>query len=154
MRVERLNIILWKKWRCIKKISYRLAFRTTAVLFDPLTDLLPSACGFGQQIRFRVKQNCCCPRTHSITVYYYWIPFHIRSYNNNYKIRVTVLGKIKKKYNILMLVFGMKWLKYILLLPCKTKSIKINVHSNIYTYSFPHNWAGAIKLRGFEYAQL
>ena len=34
-------------------------------------DLLPSACGFGQQISPRVKQNCCCPRTQSITVYYY-----------------------------------------------------------------------------------
>ena len=29
------------------------------------------SCGFGQQIPSRVIQNCCCPRTKSITVYYY-----------------------------------------------------------------------------------
>ena len=31
-------------------------------MFEPRTDLLPSACSFGQQNHPRVKQNCCCPR--------------------------------------------------------------------------------------------
>ena len=55
--------------------SYWLGSWTTAVLFDARTDLLPSARGFGQQIRFRVKQNCCCPRSQSITVLLYTIIF-------------------------------------------------------------------------------
>ena len=48
--------------------NYWLGSRTTAVLFHPRTDLLPEAAGWGQQIRSRVKQNCCCPRSQSITV--------------------------------------------------------------------------------------
>ena len=51
--------------------SYWLGSRTTAVLCDPRTDLLPAAAGWGQQIRSRVKQNCCCPRSQSITVLLY-----------------------------------------------------------------------------------
>ena len=43
-----------------------LGSRTTVILFDPRTDLLPEAAGRGQQISSRVKQNCCCPRSQSI----------------------------------------------------------------------------------------
>ena len=32
-------------------------------------------CGFGQQIRSKVKQNCCCPRSQSITVLLYTFIF-------------------------------------------------------------------------------
>ena len=51
--------------------SYWLGSRTTAVLFDTRTDLLPEAAAWGQQICSRVKQNCCCPRSQSITVLLY-----------------------------------------------------------------------------------
>ena len=37
----------------------------------PLNRSVSSACGFGQQVSPRVQQNCCCPRTQTITVYYY-----------------------------------------------------------------------------------
>ena len=43
--------------------------------FYPRTDLLPEAAGWGQQIRSRVKQNCCCPRTQSITLLLYTFIF-------------------------------------------------------------------------------
>ena len=46
--------------------SNRLVSRTTVILFDPRTDLLPEAAGRGPQISSRVKQNCCCPRSQSI----------------------------------------------------------------------------------------
>jgi hypothetical protein len=52
-------------------MSYRLIPRTTAVLFDPRTELLPETESFGQQFSHRVKQNSCCPRTQSITIYCY-----------------------------------------------------------------------------------
>ena len=55
----------WKEWNnFFKKNIYRLVSRTT-VLFNPRTDLLLEATGSG------VKQNCCCPRTQSVTVYMY-----------------------------------------------------------------------------------
>ena len=41
----------------LKQISYKLAYRTTAVLLEARTDLLPEAAGFGQQICSRVKQK-------------------------------------------------------------------------------------------------
>ena len=47
-----------------KLYSFQL-LRKPAILFDPRSDLLPSVCGFGQQIRSRVKQNCCGPRNQS-----------------------------------------------------------------------------------------
>ena len=50
--------------------SYWLGSRTTAILFDPRTDLFPEAAGWGQQIPSRVKQNCCCRRIQSITIFY------------------------------------------------------------------------------------
>ena len=59
-----------KKWRCITN-TYRLVSLGKSVLFDPRTDLLPPVCGLGQQIRPRVKENCCCPQIWSITVYYW-----------------------------------------------------------------------------------
>ena len=85
-----MDICEWRKWIIIffknegvYQNSYRLASRTSAVLFDPRTDLLPSACGFGQQIRPRVKQNRCCPRTQSITVYYFlWMKYAIHFVND------------------------------------------------------------------------
>ena len=55
--------------------SYWLGSRTTAVLFDPRMDLLSEATGWGQQICSRVKQNCCCPRSQSITVLLYTFIF-------------------------------------------------------------------------------
>ena len=55
--------------------SYWLGLRTTAVLFEPRMDLLPEAAGWGQQIGSRVKQNCCCPQTQSITVLLYTFIF-------------------------------------------------------------------------------
>ena len=50
-------------------------------MFDPRTDLLPEAAGWGQQIRSRVKQNCCCPRSQSITVLLYTFIFSKFSYS-------------------------------------------------------------------------
>ena len=47
--------------------SYWLGPRTTAVLFDPRTELLGEAEGWGQQFSQRVKQNSCCSRNQSIT---------------------------------------------------------------------------------------
>ena len=47
--------------------SYWLGSRTTAVLFDPRTDLLPKAADWGQHICSRIKQNCCCPRSRFLT---------------------------------------------------------------------------------------
>ena len=44
-----------------KTIIDWLISRTTAVLFDPRPDFFHLACRFGQQIRPRVKPNCCCP---------------------------------------------------------------------------------------------
>ena len=55
--------------------SYWLVSSTTPVLFDPRTDLLPEAAGWLQQTRSRVKQNCCCPRSQSITVLLYTFIF-------------------------------------------------------------------------------
>ena len=49
--------------------------KTTAILFDPRKDLLPKAAGWGQQIPLSVKQNCCCPRSQSITVLLYTFIF-------------------------------------------------------------------------------
>ena len=54
---------------------YWLGSRTTAVLFDPRTNLLPEAISWGQQIRLRVKLNCFCSRTQSITVLLYTFIF-------------------------------------------------------------------------------
>ena len=68
MWVEKVIYYFKKKNYGVKQNTYRLASGTTAVLFDPRTDLLPSACDFAQQICPRIKQNCCCPQTQSITV--------------------------------------------------------------------------------------
>ena len=78
MWVERVNTKILNKIKVYHKTVYRLASRTTAVLFDPRRDLWPSACGFEQQIRSRVKQNYCCPRTQSITVYCCTLAQHMK----------------------------------------------------------------------------
>ena len=61
--------------------SYWLSSRTTAIMFDPRTYLLPEAAGWGQQIRSRVKQNCCFPRNQSITVLLYTFVFSTKLYS-------------------------------------------------------------------------
>ena len=62
--------------------SYWLGSRTTAVLFDPQTDLLPEAASGRQQIRSRVKPNCCGSRSQSITVLLYsFIFFKVFSFS-------------------------------------------------------------------------
>ena len=76
--IMRVNTKILKKIKVYHKTVYRLASRTTAGLFDPRRDLLLSACGFGQQIRSRVKQNYCCPRTQSITVYCCTLAQHMK----------------------------------------------------------------------------
>ena len=48
-----------------------LGLRTRTILFDPRT----KATGSGQQIRARVKQNCCRPRNQSISVLLYTLIF-------------------------------------------------------------------------------
>ena len=55
--------------------NYWLGSRTTAVLFDQRTNLFPDIAGLRQQIRFRVKQNYCCPGNQSITVLLYTFIF-------------------------------------------------------------------------------
>ena len=44
-------------------------------IVDPRTDLLPKAAAWGHQIRSRVIQNCCSPRSQSITVLLYTLVF-------------------------------------------------------------------------------
>ena len=61
--------------------SFRLGSKTTAVSFDPRTDLLAKAACWGQQIRSRIKQNCVCLRTQSIIVYYTPSFFQKNSYS-------------------------------------------------------------------------
>ena len=46
---------------------------------------LSEAAGWGQQIRSRVKQNCCCPRTQSITVLLYTFIFSKLSHSVDLK---------------------------------------------------------------------
>ena len=50
-------------------------------MFDPRMDLLPEAAGWGQQIRSRVKQNCCCTRSKPRTVLLYTFIFQKFSYS-------------------------------------------------------------------------
>ena len=59
----------------IKVYNYWLGLRTTAVLFDPKTDMLPEVAGWGQQICLRVKQNCCCLRSQFETVFFIHLYF-------------------------------------------------------------------------------
>ena len=61
--VEKVNIFLMKVYNktVIDWIPGQQQFCLT------LERILPSACGFGQRIRPRVKQNYCCPRTQSIS---------------------------------------------------------------------------------------
>ena len=65
----------------IKVYNYWLGSRTTAVLFDPKTDMLPEVAGWGQQICLRVKQNCCCLRSQFETVFLYTFIFSKFSYS-------------------------------------------------------------------------
>ena len=61
--------------------SFWLGSKTTAVSFDPRTDLLTKAAWWGQQIRSRNKQNCFCPRSQSIIVLLYTYIFSKISYS-------------------------------------------------------------------------
>ena len=58
------NVVYLQYWFRIEKNDgvYESKLLYT-IIFSP-------SCGFGPQIRSRVKQNCCCPRTQSITVEY------------------------------------------------------------------------------------
>ena len=55
---------------CRTLYSYWLGSRTTAVLFDQRTDLLPEAAGLEQQNHSRAKHNCFCSKSKSITLTY------------------------------------------------------------------------------------
>ena len=65
-----------------------------------MTNLLPEAEGWGQQIRSRVKQNCCCSRNQSITVLFYiFIFFKILLFQLTYPIDVfNILVRQVREY--------------------------------------------------------
>ena len=74
-----------------------------------------AACSFGQQIRPRVKQNCCCPRTQSITVYYYpqqntvqWK--YLKAWKGGYFYKINIMSYQDKK----PFIYYMKTLNFFL----------------------------------------
>ena len=64
----------------IIQVHVLTGFKDNSSLFDSRPDLLSEAGGWRQQIRSRVKQNCCCPRNHSITDLLYTFIFSKLSY--------------------------------------------------------------------------
>ena len=72
---ESTTVLQWISKYAMTAYSYWLDSRTTTVLFELRTDLLPEAAGWVQQIRTRVKQNGCCPRSQSVTPLLYTLIF-------------------------------------------------------------------------------
>ena len=83
---------LWFNWRqgymfiqvsvsTMNIIQLLTGYEDNSSFVWPKNDLLPKTAGWGQQICSRVKQNCCCLRSQSITVLLYTFIFSKFSYS-------------------------------------------------------------------------
>ena len=75
----------------VNSIQLLTGFEDNSSLFDLSTDLLPSACGFPQQINSRVKQNYWCLRSQSITVLLYTFIFSKKNYIHSFHSHFNIL---------------------------------------------------------------